>query len=54
VGDVYFGLYLWAMGRGRARRARELCALLAEAGFRRPRALPTDYPIQTGVIVADG
>jgi demethylspheroidene O-methyltransferase len=54
VGDVYFGLYLWAMGRGRARRASELCGMIADAGFRRPRALPTDYPVQTGVIVAEG
>ena len=52
VGDVYFGYYLWAMGRGRARRVDELRALIAEAGFRRSTVRPTRYPVQTGVIEA--
>ncbi|HZF68719.1 MAG TPA: methyltransferase, partial [Gemmatirosa sp.] len=51
VGDVYFGYYLWAMGRGRARRADELRALLTDAGFRRVRVRPTRYPVQVGVMV---
>ncbi|HZF68568.1 MAG TPA: hypothetical protein VEZ47_11055, partial [Gemmatirosa sp.] len=51
VGDVYFGYYLWAMGRGRARRADELRALLSDAGFRRVRVRPTRYPVQAGVMV---
>ena len=51
VGDVYFGFYLWAMGRGRARRVDELRALLADAGFRRIRVRPTRYPVQVGVMV---
>jgi demethylspheroidene O-methyltransferase len=51
VGDVYFGYYLWAMGRGRARRADELRALLDDAGFRRVRVRPTRYPVQAGVMV---
>ena len=50
VGDVYFGYYLWAMGRGRARRADELRALLTDAGFRRVRVRPTRYQVQAGVM----
>ena len=51
VGDVYFGFYLAAMGRGRARSADELRALLAEAGFASSRVAPTRYPVQTGVVI---
>lgn len=51
VGDVYFGFYLWAMGRGRARRVDELRALLGDAGFRKVRVRPTRYPVQVGVMV---
>jgi demethylspheroidene O-methyltransferase len=51
VGDVYFGFYLAAMGRGRARTARELRTLLHQAGFRRSRVLPTRYPVHTGIVV---
>lgn len=53
VGDAYFGWYLAAMGRGRARRPAELGAMLAEAGFRRWRMVPTRYPVYTGLIVAE-
>ncbi|MDF1503553.1 methyltransferase [Roseisolibacter sp. H3M3-2] len=50
VGDVYFGFYLWAMGRGRARRESELRGLLRAAGFRRVRTRRTRYPVQCGVM----
>jgi demethylspheroidene O-methyltransferase len=53
VGDVYFGLYLRAMGRGRARRADELRALLAKAGFSRSRVHRTRYPVYAGLITAE-
>lgn len=53
VGDAYFSFYLMAMGKGRARRASELHAMLQQAGFRRSRELPTRFPIQTGLIVAE-
>lgn len=53
VGDVYFGFYLWAMGRGRARRADELRALLREAGFDRVHARRTRYPVQCGVMIGE-
>jgi demethylspheroidene O-methyltransferase len=50
VGDVYFGFYLWAMGRGRARCEEELRALLRAAGFVRVRTHATRYAVQCGVI----
>jgi demethylspheroidene O-methyltransferase len=53
VGDVYFAYYLRAMGRGRARRADELCTLLQGAGFRRVRVRPTRYPVVAGVITGE-
>ncbi len=53
VGDAYFSFYLMAMGKGRARRAAELHAMLKAAGFRRSREVATRFPIQTGLIVAE-
>jgi demethylspheroidene O-methyltransferase len=53
VGDAYFSFYLLAMGRGRARRAAEHHALLAQAGFRRSFEVRTRLPIHVGVIVAE-
>jgi demethylspheroidene O-methyltransferase len=52
VGDAYFGFYLLAMGRGRARRAGEYHAMLRAAGFARSHSVRTRYPVQTGLIVA--
>ena len=52
LGDAYFGMYLLAMGSGRARTAKELGALLVAAGFDRVRELATPIPLQVGVIVA--
>lgn len=53
IGAAYFGFYLLAMGRGRARSLEEISRLLHEAGFARPRQLPTRTPLLTGVIVAE-
>jgi demethylspheroidene O-methyltransferase len=53
VGATYFGLYLMAMGGGRARRAAEYRAMLKDAGFRRSWELDTRYPVQTGLLVAE-
>jgi demethylspheroidene O-methyltransferase len=53
VGDVYFGFYLRAMGRGRARRADELQALLGKAGFSRTKVHRTRYPVYAGLITAE-
>jgi demethylspheroidene O-methyltransferase len=52
MGDAYFGFYLLAMGRGRPRRADELVAMLASAGFGSARLLATRLPLQTQLIVA--
>jgi demethylspheroidene O-methyltransferase len=52
MGDAYFGLYLLAMGKGRARSAVRLGELLTQAGFVDVKAIPTSLPLQTGVLVA--
>mgnify|MGYP000225485981 CR=1 FL=1 len=52
VGDAYFGLYLFAMGRGRTRTIPQHQALLRAAGFSRTRLVPTRYPVHTGIIAA--
>lgn len=45
MADAYFGFYLLAMGRGRARRAEELTLMLQQAGFASIRALSTPTPL---------
>ncbi len=52
AGDAYFGFYLLAMGRGRPRTPERLSALLIEAGFARPKMIPTNLPMQTRVLRA--
>ena len=52
MGAAYFGMYLWAMGSGRARSAAELGALLRQAGFDEVAERPTAVPLQTRVLVA--
>ena len=52
MGDAYFGFYLLAMGRGRARTAQELTRLLQTAGFAGVRALGTRIPLQVRVLTA--
>jgi demethylspheroidene O-methyltransferase len=52
MGDAYFGFYLLAMGRGRARSFEELSVLLDTAGFAPPRRFATHTPLLTSVIVA--
>lgn len=54
MADAYFGLYLWAMGSGRARSATELTALLQQAGFQRVRQRSTAMPLLAGLLVAEG
>lgn len=53
VGDAYFGFYLFAMGNGRARRQSELTEMCLSAGFRKCRAIPTRYPVSTGILIAE-
>ena len=52
IGDAYFGFYLLAMGRGRARTPAALGAMLAQAGFARVRAAPTHTPLLVSVLHA--
>jgi len=51
IGDAYFGFYLLAMGRGRARRPEELKQLLEAAGFTQTRVLSTRRPLLAGAMV---
>lgn len=51
IADAYFGFYLLAMGSGRARSLPELSALLEQAGFARPKLLPTPLPAFVRVLV---
>jgi demethylspheroidene O-methyltransferase len=53
MGDAYFGLYLWAMGSGRPRTADAYRAMLAAAGFRRTREVPTALPMVARLLVAE-
>jgi demethylspheroidene O-methyltransferase len=53
MADAYFGFYLLAMGKGRARRPDELIAMLTAAGFKRARQVATPRPLLTGLIVAE-
>lgn len=52
VSDAYFGLYLLAMGRGRARTPRELQAFLQQAGFQRIKMLHVRTPSLLRVMIA--
>jgi demethylspheroidene O-methyltransferase len=52
IGAAYFGFYLLAMGRGRARGFAELSGLLARAGFAEVRQIRTNTPMLTGLVTA--
>ncbi len=52
MADAYFGFYLLAMGKGRARRAEEHVDMLQRAGFARIRLLSTSMPLLVRVIRA--
>jgi demethylspheroidene O-methyltransferase len=52
VGDAYFGFYLMAMGKGRARTPQEIIRLLQAAGFDSARPIPTSMPLITSLLVA--
>jgi demethylspheroidene O-methyltransferase len=52
MGDAYFGFYLLAMGRGQARTAEQLSALLRSSGFDNIRLLPTRIPLQVRLLTA--
>jgi demethylspheroidene O-methyltransferase len=52
MADAYFGLYLWAMGTGRARTPEMLISMLKQAGFVSASPIPTHRPLLTALIVA--
>ncbi len=52
IGYAYFGMYLLAMGSGRARTRAELSAMLAGAGFTQIRHRRTDTPLLVSVLTA--
>lgn len=52
MGDAYFGFYLLAMGKGRARSADRLTEMLHEAGFGDVRLVRNPMPLQTQLILA--
>lgn len=52
MGEAYFGMYLWAMGRGRPRHLDEICQMLRAAGFARVRRLKTRAPLLISAIEA--
>jgi len=52
VGDAYFGMYLLAMGSGRARTRTEISQMLGIAGFSGVRFPRTALPLVAGVVVA--
>jgi len=52
MADAYFGLYLWAMGTGRARSPEILISMLKQAGFASASPIPTHRPLLTALIVA--
>lgn len=52
IGAAYFGFYLLAMGRGRARTVAELDRLLRGAGFGGAQRRHTDTPMLTGLVTA--
>ena len=52
MADAYFGFYLLAMGKGRARTPSELIAMLTRAGFIEAQAIATPRPLLTGLVHA--
>lgn len=52
MADAYFGFYLLAMGRGRARSFDEFRALLTQAGFSQVTRLKSRAPLLTSLITA--
>ncbi len=50
MGHAYFGLYLWAMGRGRSRSAEVIKDMLRAAGFNQIREISTRIPLQARIL----
>lgn len=52
MGEAFFGLYLWAMGSGRARSPAEIVAMCLAAGFSAARPVATAQPVNASIIIA--
>jgi demethylspheroidene O-methyltransferase len=52
MGHAYFGMYLWAMGRGRSRSAETISRMLKDAGFAYVREIKTSIPLQARILLA--
>jgi demethylspheroidene O-methyltransferase len=52
MADAYFGFYLLAMGKGRARKPSELMTMLTRSGFVAPRQIAMPRPLLSGLIQA--
>ena len=52
MGHAYFGMYLWAMGRGRSRSAETISRMLKDAGFTHVREIKTSIPLQARILLA--
>jgi demethylspheroidene O-methyltransferase len=52
MGEAFFGLYLWAMGSGRARSPAEIAAMCRAAGFATARPIATAQPVNASIIIA--
>ena len=52
LGDVYFRLYMRAMGRGRPRSPAELMQMLQDRGFVRAQQIPTRNPFAAQLVTA--
>jgi demethylspheroidene O-methyltransferase len=52
MGEAFFGLYLWAMGSGRARSPAEITSMCRAAGFASARLVATAQPVNASVIIA--
>ncbi len=52
MGEAFFGLYLWAMGSGRARSPAEITAMLQAADFARVRFVATAQPVNASIVIA--
>lgn len=52
MGDAYFGMYLWAMGRGRPRSFEQISEMLRAAGFTRITRKATRAPLLVSALEA--
>lgn len=52
MGEAFFGMYLWAMGSGRARSIEEIAEMAKKVGFSRTKAVPTAQPVNASILIA--